>query len=73
MSSPAHVPVLLDRVVALVAPALDHPGSVLVDATLGLGGHSEAVLARCPLARVVGIDRDPHALERSRQRLAGFA
>src|SRR3954449_3980562 len=72
MSSPAHVPVLLDRVVALVAPALDHPGSVLVDATLGLGGHSEAVLARCPLARVVGIDRDPHALERSRQRLAGF-
>src|SRR4051794_18103271 len=72
MSSPAHVPVLLDRVVALVAPALDHPGSVLVDATLGLGGHSEAVLARCPLARVVGIDRDPHALEWSRQRLAGF-
>jgi 16S rRNA (cytosine1402-N4)-methyltransferase len=72
MTSPAHVPVLLDRVVALVAPALERPGSVLVDATLGLGGHTEAVLARCPEARVIGIDRDPHALERSQERLAGF-
>jgi 16S rRNA (cytosine1402-N4)-methyltransferase len=45
---------------------------VLVDATLGLGGHTEAVLARCPEARVIGIDRDPHALERSQERLAGF-
>ena len=70
---PAHVPVLLDRVVALVAPALDRPGSVLVDATLGLGGHTEAVLERCPRARVVGIDRDPHALERSRARLGRHA
>jgi 16S rRNA (cytosine1402-N4)-methyltransferase len=72
MTSPAHVPVLLDRVVALVAPALERPGSVLVDATLGLGGHTEAVLTRCPEARVIGIDRDPHALERSQERLAGF-
>jgi 16S rRNA (cytosine1402-N4)-methyltransferase len=72
MTSSAHVPVLLDRVVALVAPALERPGSVLVDATLGLGGHTEAVLTRCPEARVIGIDRDPHALQRSRERLAGF-
>ncbi len=72
MPSPAHVPVLLDRVVALVAPALERPGSVLVDTTLGLGGHTEAVLTRCPEARVIGIDRDPQALERSRERLAGF-
>jgi 16S rRNA (cytosine1402-N4)-methyltransferase len=72
MPAPAHVPVLLDRVVALVAPALEHPGSVMVDATLGLGGHTEAVLDRCPQARVIGIDRDPHALQRSRERLAGF-
>ncbi|MFL6106354.1 MAG: 16S rRNA (cytosine(1402)-N(4))-methyltransferase RsmH [Marmoricola sp.] len=73
MSSPAHVPVLLDRVVALVAPALAEPGSVLVDATLGLGGHSEAVLTRCPQAHVVGVDRDVHALELARERLAPFA
>jgi 16S rRNA (cytosine1402-N4)-methyltransferase len=64
--------VLLDRVVALVAPALDHPGAVMVDATLGLGGHTEAVLQRCPEARVIGIDRDIHALDRSRERLAPF-
>jgi len=72
MTPPAHVPVLLDRVVTLVAPPLERPGSVLVDATLGLGGHTEAVLARCPEAHVIGIDRDPHALERSRERLAPF-
>ena len=72
MPTPAHVPVLLDRVVALVAPALEHPGSVMVDATLGLGGHTEAVLERIPQARVIGIDRDVHALERSRERLAPY-
>ncbi|MGZ4534906.1 MAG: 16S rRNA (cytosine(1402)-N(4))-methyltransferase RsmH [Nocardioidaceae bacterium] len=73
MPAPSHVPVLLDRVVALVAPPLEHPGSVMVDATLGLGGHTEAVLTRCPEAHVIGIDRDTHALERSRERLAPFA
>jgi len=67
-----HDPVLLDRVVALLAPALDHEGAVLVDATLGLGGHSEAVLTSCTLARVVGIDRDPEALALARERLAPF-
>jgi 16S rRNA (cytosine1402-N4)-methyltransferase len=72
MSNAPHVPVLLDRVVSLVAPALAEPGSVMVDATLGLGGHTEAVLTRCPEARVIGIDRDVHALERSRERLAPF-
>ena len=68
----AHVPVLLDRVVQLLAPALARPGAVLVDATVGLGGHCEAVLDRCPQARVVGLDRDPVALELARRRLARF-
>jgi 16S rRNA (cytosine1402-N4)-methyltransferase len=74
-----HVPVLLDRIVALVAPALDlPPGSdrehtLLVDATLGLAGHAEAVLRRCPQAHLIGIDRDVHALDRSRDRLAPYA
>ena len=72
MTTPSHVPVLLDRVVALVAPALERPGSVFVDATLGLGGHTEAVLDRCPEAQVVGIDRDQHALELAGVRLAPF-
>jgi 16S rRNA (cytosine1402-N4)-methyltransferase len=69
----AHVPVLLERVVALVAPPLQQPGSVLVDATLGLGGHTEAVLRACPNARVVGLDRDPQALEHAGARLGEFA
>jgi 16S rRNA (cytosine1402-N4)-methyltransferase len=73
MSTPSHVPVLLDRVVALVAPPLAEPGSVLIDATLGLGGHAEAVLDRCPEAHVVGVDRDVHALELAGRRLAPYA
>ena len=77
-SHASHVPVLLDRIVALVAPALqlpegsDREHTLLVDATLGLGGHTEAVLARCPHAHVIGIDRDVHALDRSRTRLAPY-
>lgn len=67
-----HVPVLLERVVALVAPALRSDGALLVDATLGLGGHAEAVLESCPTAHVIGIDRDVHALDRSRARLAPY-
>jgi 16S rRNA (cytosine1402-N4)-methyltransferase len=72
MSSPSHVPVLLDRVVALLTPALERPGSVMVDATLGLGGHTEAVLTRIPQARVVGVDRDPDALALATARLEPF-
>src|SRR6476620_5298533 len=75
MTDARHVPVLLDRVVALVAPALDRTDrdrTLLVDATLGLGGHTEAVLERCPQAHVIGIDRDVHALARSRSRLAPY-
>ncbi len=73
MDAPRHVPVMLDRVVALLAPALAEPGSVLIDATLGLGGHTETVLERCPQAHVVGIDRDVHALELAGRRLEPFA
>ncbi|MBA8803911.1 16S rRNA (cytosine1402-N4)-methyltransferase [Nocardioides ginsengisegetis] len=72
MSSPRHVPVLLDRVVALLAPALGHDGATMIDATLGLGGHSEAVLTRIPGSRVIGVDRDPAALALAGERLAPF-
>jgi 16S rRNA (cytosine1402-N4)-methyltransferase len=73
MAAPQHVPVLRDRVVALVAPALEAAGSILVDATLGLGGHSEAILASCPQAVLVGLDRDRAALDEAGVRLAQFA
>lgn len=67
--APAHVPVLLDRCLALLAPALTSPDDVVVDCTLGMGGHAEALLERTP-ARLVGLDRDHEALDRSRARLA---
>jgi 16S rRNA (cytosine1402-N4)-methyltransferase len=66
------VPVLLERCVALLAPALAAPGAVVVDCTLGMGGHAEALLAAAPHARLVGLDRDPEALRRSARRLAPF-
>lgn len=71
--APVHVPVLLDRCVSLLNPALTEPGSVVVDATLGLAGHAEALLTRCENAHLVGIDRDVHALELAAERLAPFA
>jgi 16S rRNA (cytosine1402-N4)-methyltransferase len=68
-----HVPVLLDRVLAVLAPALADRPALVVDATLGLGGHAEALLAAHPQLTLVGLDRDPAALERSGERLARFA
>ena len=70
--APSHVPVLLERCLALLAPALERPGAVVVDATLGLGGHSEALLRRFPEVRLVGVDRDPDALALSARRLEVF-
>ena len=67
-----HVPVLLERCVDLLEPALAEQGSVCVDATLGMGGHTEAVLTRCPEARVIGLDRDPEAIALASERLAPF-
>jgi 16S rRNA (cytosine1402-N4)-methyltransferase len=69
---PTHVPVLADRVLALLAPAVGTPGAVAVDATLGLGGHSLALLAAHPGLRVIGIDRDPEALRLAGARLAAY-
>jgi 16S rRNA (cytosine1402-N4)-methyltransferase len=68
-----HVPVLRDRIVELLAPALTEPGSVYLDGTLGMGGHAEAILEACPQARLVGIDRDTQALELAAERLAPYA
>lgn len=67
-----HTPVLLDRCVELLAPALQADGAVLVDATLGMGGHSEALLTRFPNIRLVGLDRDTDALRIAGERLARF-
>jgi 16S rRNA (cytosine1402-N4)-methyltransferase len=71
-ASERHVPVMLERVVALLAPALAQPGAVLVDATLGLGGHSEAFLQQFPEIRLIGLDRDPAALRLAGERLTPY-
>jgi 16S rRNA (cytosine1402-N4)-methyltransferase len=68
LTLPAHQPVMTDRVAELLRP---RPGGTYLDATLGLGGHSERLLeASAPDGRVVGLDRDPAALALARQRLA---
>ena len=67
-----HVPVLRDRIVELLSPALGAPGAVCVDATLGMGGHAEVLLQACPAARVIGLDRDEDALALAGERLARF-
>ena len=69
---PAHIPVMLTECVEALNAADEVEDAVLVDCTLGLGGHSEALLTRYPKARLIGLDRDPQALERSRARLAPF-
>ena len=72
MNTPTHTPVLLDECLDALAPVLSEDNSVVVDGTLGLGGHSEAILNRFAHATVVGIDRDPAALRLANQRLSVF-
>ncbi|MGO4446082.1 16S rRNA (cytosine(1402)-N(4))-methyltransferase RsmH [Mycobacterium sp. 2YAF39] len=74
---PDHIPVLLDRCVELLAPALtrngpDGSGAVLIDATLGAGGHAERFLTEFPALRLIGLDRDPNALWIAGERLSTF-
>ncbi|MEU6248734.1 16S rRNA (cytosine(1402)-N(4))-methyltransferase RsmH [Glycomyces sp. NPDC047010] len=72
MSDAPHVPVMLDEVLEYLAPAASRPGALAVDATLGAGGHTEALLTAHPGLTVIGVDRDPNALDLASKRLAGF-
>lgn len=67
-----HVPVMLTEVLETLAPSLSRPGALYVDGTLGMGGHTEAVLERFPDARAIGIDRDTDALTLASRRLERF-
>lgn len=67
-----HTPVMLERCLELLRPALERPGAVFVDATLGMGGHTEAFLERFPQLRAIGLDRDTDALRIAGERLARF-
>ena len=66
-----HLPVMLEEVILALSP---HPGSFHIDATVGGGGHAVRILeAANPGGRLLGIDADPRAIERSTKRLAGFS
>ncbi|MFF2273883.1 16S rRNA (cytosine(1402)-N(4))-methyltransferase RsmH [Agromyces sp. NPDC058136] len=67
-----HTPVMLERTLELLAPALEREGAVMVDATLGMGGHTAAFLERFPNLTVIGLDRDTDALGIARERLAKY-
>ena len=69
-----HVPVMRDRMAELLAPSVEAFGAnaVLIDGTLGAGGHTEHFLNVFPNARVIGVDRDPNALRQASERLAPF-
>src|ERR671915_1128054 len=64
-----HRPVLLRETIQFLAP---ERGGLFVDCTVGLGGHSEAILESSTATRVIGIDRDSDALKRAEERLARF-
>ena len=71
-SGSGHLPVMTDRVLALLAPALRDPGSVLLDATLGRAGHASALLSQHPGLTLIGVDADDAAIEESRSLLAPY-
>jgi 16S rRNA (cytosine1402-N4)-methyltransferase len=66
-----HQPVLADSVVARLVPSLDR-GGVVVDATLGRAGHARRLLDAASKAELIGLDRDPEALEAARALLAAY-
>lgn len=70
-----HEPVLADEVTSALVPALEQGAdvrSVLVDGTVGLAGHAALLCNQLPALRLVGIDRDPTALERAEERLHAY-
>ncbi|EFP57210.1 16S rRNA (cytosine(1402)-N(4))-methyltransferase RsmH [Dermacoccus sp. Ellin185] len=72
LAADRHVPVMLTEILDALAPSLERSGALYVDATLGMGGHTEAVLERFGEARAIGIDRDTEALRLAGERLARF-
>jgi len=68
-----HLPVSLERTVELLTPAIcDKSHPILVDATLGLAGHSFELLRRFPQLTIIGIDRDPAAIDLAKKKLESF-
>ena len=72
IASELHRPVMLERCLELLRPGIQGESPVVIDCTLGLGGHTEALLANYPNLRVIGIDRDPSAIALASERLAQY-
>ncbi len=72
-SAAGHLPVMVEEVLALFAPALQVRGALLVDATLGRAGHARALLDAHPELSLIGVDTDAQAIEESRRLLAPYA
>ncbi|MDR1447796.1 MAG: 16S rRNA (cytosine(1402)-N(4))-methyltransferase RsmH [Candidatus Ancillula sp.] len=72
-STPKHIPVMLKTSYELLSPVLEKSGSVFLDCTLGLGGHTEYFLEHLPELQAIGIDRDSSAIEYSKSRLQKFS
>jgi len=68
-----HAPVLLQRCIEILGVALEGKPAVMIDGTLGLGGHSEAFLEHFPQLTLIGIDRDTNALALAGERLAKYS
>ena len=68
-----HLPVMVEEVLGLFAPALEPSGAILVDATLGRGGHARALLDAHPGLALIGVDTDAQAIAESRSLLAPYA
>lgn len=68
-----HIPVALERTIELLTPALRGSSPCLIDATLGLGGHTEKLLEQFQTLHIIGIDRDKSALAKAASRLTRFS
>lgn len=69
-----HKSVMLDRCITLLTPAIERNSNpIVVDATLGLGGHSKAILQKFPQVRIVGLDRDQNAMKLAKENLQDFS
>jgi 16S rRNA (cytosine1402-N4)-methyltransferase len=69
-----HKSVMLDRCITLLTPAIERNSNpIVIDATLGLGGHSKAILEKFPQVKIVGLDRDQSAMKIAKENLQEFA
>lgn len=76
--SATHIPVMLARTIDLFTPAVEAATTegrtpVIVDGTLGLGGHSAHLLSRFPTLHIIGVDRDTEALDMAGRRLTAYS